>query len=36
MCELDLVYIRAWSLWLDVIILLKTIPVVLWNSGRAA
>ena len=36
MCELDLVYIRAWSLWLDLRILLKTIPVVLSNSGRAA
>jgi lipopolysaccharide/colanic/teichoic acid biosynthesis glycosyltransferase len=36
MCELDLVYIRAWSLWLDLLILLKTIPVVLSNSGRAA
>jgi exopolysaccharide biosynthesis polyprenyl glycosylphosphotransferase len=36
MCELDLVYIRAWSLWLDLVILFKTIPVVLSNSGRAA
>jgi len=36
MCELDLVYIRAWSLWLDLRILLKTIPVVLSNSGGAA
>jgi exopolysaccharide biosynthesis polyprenyl glycosylphosphotransferase len=36
MCELDLVYIRAWSLWLDLLILFKTIPVVLSNSGRAA
>ena len=36
MCELDLVYIRDWSLWLDLRILLKTIPVVLSNSGRAA
>ncbi len=36
MCELDLTYIRAWSLWLDLQILLKTIPVVLSNSGRAA
>ena len=36
MCELDLVYIRAWSLWLDLQIMVKTIPVVLSNSGRAA
>jgi len=36
MCELDLAYIRAWSLWLDIQILFKTVPVVLSNSGRAA
>jgi len=36
MCELDVEYVRRWSLWLDVQILLKTIPVVLFNSGRAA
>ena len=36
MCELDLEYVRRWSLWLDVQILFKTIPVVLFNSGRAA
>lgn len=35
MCELDLAYIRAWSLWLDMRILFKTVPVVLSNSGRA-
>lgn len=36
MCELDVEYVRRWSLWLDLRILLKTIPVVLSNSGRAA
>jgi exopolysaccharide biosynthesis polyprenyl glycosylphosphotransferase len=36
MCELDVEYVRRWSLWLDLQILLRTIPVVLFNSGRAA
>ncbi len=36
MCELDIEYVRRWSLWLDLRILLRTIPVVLFNSGRAA
>ena len=36
MCELDVTYVRSWSLWLDIRILLRTIPVVLFNSGRAA
>jgi exopolysaccharide biosynthesis polyprenyl glycosylphosphotransferase len=36
MCELDVEYVRHWSLWLDVKILFKTVPVVLFNSGRAA
>ena len=36
MCELDVTYVRCWSLWLDIRILLRTIPVVLFNSGRAA
>lgn len=36
MCELDVDYIRTWSLWLDLKILVKTMPVVLSNSGRAA
>jgi exopolysaccharide biosynthesis polyprenyl glycosylphosphotransferase len=35
MCELDLEYVRRWSLWLDLRILLKTIPVVLFNSSNA-
>ena len=36
MCELDLEYVRRWSLWLDFKILVKTIPAVVFNSGRAA
>jgi len=36
MCELDVEYVHRWSLWLDVQILFKTVPVVLFNSGRAA
>ena len=36
MCELDLEYVRRWSLWLDLKILGRTLPVVLFNSGRAA
>jgi exopolysaccharide biosynthesis polyprenyl glycosylphosphotransferase len=36
MCELDLEYVRQWSFWLDVTILLRTLPVVLTNAGRAA
>lgn len=35
MCELDVDYVRRWSVWLDLRILLRTIPVVLFNSGRA-
>ncbi len=31
--RLDLAYIDNWSLWLDVRILLKTVPVVLFGSG---
>jgi lipopolysaccharide/colanic/teichoic acid biosynthesis glycosyltransferase len=36
MCELDVEYVRDWSLYLDFKILFKTIPVVLFNSGKAA
>lgn len=36
MCELDVEYVRNWSLLWDVWILLKTVPVVLFNRGRAA
>jgi len=32
--RLDLEYIRTWSTWLDIKILLKTIPVVLRGSGK--
>ena len=31
--ELDLQYIDQWSLWLDVKILLRTLPVVLLQRG---
>ena len=33
--ELDMQYIDTWSLWLDLKILLKTIPVVLRGTGAA-
>jgi exopolysaccharide biosynthesis polyprenyl glycosylphosphotransferase len=33
--ELDLQYVRGWSLWLDVQILARTIPAVLRGSGAA-
>jgi len=33
--ELDLEYVRSWNLWLDLSILLKTIPVVLTARGAA-
>lgn len=36
MCMLDIQYARRWSLGLDLKILLKTIPVVITNSGGAA
>jgi lipopolysaccharide/colanic/teichoic acid biosynthesis glycosyltransferase len=31
--ELDRQYIESWSLWLDLKILVKTIPVVLFGKG---
>lgn len=31
--KLDLDYIENWSLWLDLKIILKTIPAVLWSKG---
>jgi len=33
--ELDLQYVRKWSLWMDLRILVKTIPAVLRGSGAA-
>jgi lipopolysaccharide/colanic/teichoic acid biosynthesis glycosyltransferase len=33
MCELDLDYVRRWSIWLDLRILARTIPVVLLMTG---
>ncbi|NIM96729.1 MAG: exopolysaccharide biosynthesis protein, partial [candidate division Zixibacteria bacterium] len=33
--ELDMEYIDRWSLWLDIKILLETIPAVLRGSGAA-
>lgn len=35
MCELDAQYVRTWSLRLDLGILLRTVPVVVMNSGKA-
>ena len=35
MCELDVRYVREWSIFADLQIMLRTIPVVLLNSGRA-
>jgi lipopolysaccharide/colanic/teichoic acid biosynthesis glycosyltransferase len=32
--DLDLDYIDRWSLWLDISIILKTIPAVFWGRGR--
>jgi exopolysaccharide biosynthesis polyprenyl glycosylphosphotransferase len=33
--QLDLKYIDTWSLWLDIKIILKTIPVVLFHKGAS-
>jgi lipopolysaccharide/colanic/teichoic acid biosynthesis glycosyltransferase len=32
--KLDLEYIDDWSLWLDIKIIFKTIPVVLFGTGK--
>ncbi len=34
MVELDIAYIRKWTLGTDIAILLKTVPVVLFGTGR--
>jgi lipopolysaccharide/colanic/teichoic acid biosynthesis glycosyltransferase len=31
--QLDLVYVDCWSLWLDVLILARTVPVVVTGLG---
>ncbi len=31
--QLDLYYVQNWSLWLDVVIIMKTIRAVIWQSG---
>ncbi len=36
MCELDAEYVRTWSVLLDLRIMLRTVPVVLMNSGKAS
>jgi lipopolysaccharide/colanic/teichoic acid biosynthesis glycosyltransferase len=33
MVRLDIYYIENWSLWLDIKILLRTVPVVLLGEG---
>jgi lipopolysaccharide/colanic/teichoic acid biosynthesis glycosyltransferase len=33
MVRLDLYYIENWSLWLDIKIMLRTVPVVIFGSG---
>jgi lipopolysaccharide/colanic/teichoic acid biosynthesis glycosyltransferase len=33
MVQLDLAYIQDWSLWLDLAILLRTVPAVLGGRG---
>ena len=35
MCELDLEYIRQWSLWMDLTILLRTIPAIVLARGAS-
>jgi lipopolysaccharide/colanic/teichoic acid biosynthesis glycosyltransferase len=32
---LDLKYVNEWSLWLDLLILLKTVPVVVLGRGAS-
>jgi len=33
MVALDLFYVENWSIWMDIKILLQTVPVVLWGKG---
>lgn len=33
MVELDVMYAREWSIWLDIVILIKTVPVILGGKG---
>jgi len=35
MVRLDIDYIQDWSIWLDVSLLLKTVPAVLWKRGAS-
>ncbi|MGF1454821.1 MAG: sugar transferase [Alphaproteobacteria bacterium] len=32
-CELDMQYVKGWSLWADIVILVRTIPAVLRSEG---
>ncbi|MGH3538792.1 MAG: sugar transferase [Pseudonocardiaceae bacterium] len=33
MLELDLAYVRSWSFWTDLMILLRTVPTLLRGHG---
>jgi lipopolysaccharide/colanic/teichoic acid biosynthesis glycosyltransferase len=33
MVQLDVQYARRWSIWLDLVILLRTVPVILGGKG---
>jgi lipopolysaccharide/colanic/teichoic acid biosynthesis glycosyltransferase len=33
MVELDVMYAKEWSIWLDIVILIKTVPVILGGKG---
>jgi lipopolysaccharide/colanic/teichoic acid biosynthesis glycosyltransferase len=36
MCEIDIEYVKRWSLWLDLVIMARTIPVLLFHSDWTA